>query len=261
MEYVTFVARRSIWRLYKGVGGHHRQLRERLGMDRLSGLGTGSSSVFWAFGSRAEPRRDFIQRVRLPNLDSEDARWGGHRVGAVAGSHDSEGALAIALPDRLREGTAVWRFQGRYWKGLELAVTPDISSKVAWLDMSLCVYESTARRLTLLHLDTGLTEEGPRGCCPVVAPEIREWYAICQGKVVRFEFHNPFGRAAKPVEGIDFGNVTSLQVTADGQVWAWTEPRIGYQSKGFIQQKGCRRERFPEVDTGVSAVLGPLSLP
>jgi hypothetical protein len=118
------------------------------------------------------------------------------------------------------------------------------------------VYESVDRQLTILDLVSGHIEIGPSGCCPAAAGDIREWYALSSGRVVRFPFEQSFSHPPTALGGFDFGNATTLRVTRDGNVFTWTMPRWGYRSKGYIQQRGRSRKRFRLIDEGIGAVLG-----
>jgi hypothetical protein len=113
------------------------------------------------------------------------------------------------------------------------------------------------RKLNILDLDSGKTEIGPSGCCPAAAGDIKEWYALSGGRVMRFPFEQSFSHQPTALGDFDFGNVTTLRVTRDGNVFTWREPRFGYRSKAYIQQRGRARQRFRLIDDGIGAVLGP----
>lgn len=195
--------------------------------------------------------------MKLPSLSREHLAWNGGRVGALASAPDGRRVVALELPSDTSEQPALWLWDGNSWNAVKQQVISDISSKLAWLDGTRIVYESVNRQLTILDLATGHIEIGPSGCCPAAAGDIREWYAISNGRVVRFPFELSFTNPPTALDGFDFGNVTTLRVTRDGNVFTWTEPRWGYRSKGYIQQRGPSRKRFRLIDEGIGAVLGP----
>jgi hypothetical protein len=179
-------------------------------------------------------------------------------VGAVASEPDGEQAVALELPSETGERPRLWWWDGKSWSAVKHPPVPDISSKVAWLDGARIVYESTHRLLTILDLASGYTAIGPSGCSPVAAGGIREWYAIRAGRVVRFPFDDAFGRQPTALDGFDFGEVTTLRVTRDGNVFTWTEPRWGHRSKGYVQERGQSRQRLRVIDEGIGTVMRPV---
>jgi hypothetical protein len=67
----------------------------------------------------------------------------------------------------------------------------------------------------------------------------------------------PVRAAAARPDGFDFGTATTLRVTPDAQVFTWTEPRLLYQSSGYLQRRGDRKTRFRAAERGLGAVVGP----
>lgn len=257
MGYLTFVDLQGKWRLYRGVGDGGEILCDLPDATPLHDLSAAHEPVLWVCSQSSRSNQESsVQRVKLPALSSEDLAWNGGRVGALAAAPDGRQVVALELPSATGQQPALWWWDGNSWTGVKQQVVSDISSKLAWLDGARIVYESAERRLTILDLVSGDTEIGPSGCCPAAAVDIREWYALSSGRVVRFPFEQSFSNPPAALAGFDFGNVTTLRVTRDGNVFTWTEPRWGYRSKGYIQQRGESRKRFRLIDEGIGAVLG-----
>lgn len=258
MGYVTFVDLNGRWRLYRGVGDAGELLCDLNAATSLHDLSAAREPVIWVCSQSASTIQETsIQRVKLPALTSEHVAWNRGRPGALAAAPDGRQIVALNLPSETSQQPALWLWDGNHWKSIKEQAIPDISSKLAWLDDSRIVYESVERRLTILNLVSGETEIGPSGCCPAAAVDIREWYALSSGRVMRFPFEQSFSNPPTPLAGFDFGNVTTLRVTRDGNVFTWTEPRWGYRSKGYIQEREQARKRFRPLDKGIGAVLGP----
>ncbi len=260
MEYVTFANQKRTWRLYRGTGRDGEVLAERSDSLSLLDLSAAQQPVLWVCSQPVDNQRSIVQRLILPELRIEPIAWDGGRIGALASAPNGEQALALELPNQPNEQPGLWLWSGHSWTSVDSQVIPDISSKLAWLDAARIAYESNSRQVTVLHLDTRGVEVGPPGCCPAAAGEIGEWYAINQGKVLRFPFEEPFRHAPATLDSFKFGHVLTLRVTHDGQVCTWTEPRFLYQSKGYLQARGRSRQRFREIDDGIGAVLGPYPL-
>lgn len=257
MGYVTFVDHQRTWRLYRGVGGEGEVIKDLNDATPLHDLTAAHEPILWVCSQSSSNQESSIERVQLPSLSGEHLAWNGGRVGALASAPDGQEAVALELPSNTSEQPALWLWDGNSWNAVKHEVISDISSKLAWLDGARIVYESVARQLTVLDLVTGHIEIGPSGCCPAAAGDIREWYAISNGRVVRFPFEQSFSHPPAMLDGFSFGNVTTLRVTRDGAIFTWTEPRFGYRSKGYIQQRGQGRKRFRHIDEGIGAVLGP----
>jgi len=257
MGYVTFVDLKGEWRLYRGVGDEGELINDLKAATPLHDLAAAHDPILWVCSQSSGSQQTSIQRVQLPALSREHLAWDGGRVGALAGAPDGRQAVALELPSDINQQTALRLWDGDSWNAVEHQVIPDISSKLAWLDGARIVYESMERRLTILDLVSGQVEIGPAGCCPAAAWDIREWYAISSGRVVRFPFGQSFSHPPTALDGFNFGNVTTLRVTRDGNVFTWTEPRLWYRSKAYIQQRGASRKRFRLIDEGIGAVLGP----
>jgi hypothetical protein len=259
MEYVTFVSHKRTWRLHRGIGSDGGLLAERIDSPLLLDLSAAQQPILWVSGHVDSNRESIIQRLTLPDLESQPIPWNGGRVGALTNSPDGQQAVALELPEQPHEQPRLWLWKANTWNAVEVQVIPDISSKLAWLDATQIVYESNSRQLTIYDLGTSDNAIGPLGCCPTVAGELHEWYAINNGRVLRFPLKQSFVHPPEIFEGFSFGHVTTLRVTRDGRVATWTEPRLLYQSKGFLQERGSRRKRFRELDEGIGAVLGPYS--
>lgn len=257
MDYVTFVSRKRIWSLYRGIGSEGELLAKRDGSPQLIDFSAALQPFLWVCGQQGINQRSFIQRLTLPNLSIESVFWGGGRVGALASSPDAQQVVALELPDLLNEKPRLWLWIEPSWNAIEAQEVPDISSRLGWLDGTRIVYESVSRRLIILDLDSGNTDIGPDGSFPAVARNAREWYAISKGSVVHFPFDQPFKQPPTGLCGFGFGHLTTLRVSHDGEVFTWTEPRFMYRSSGYIQQRGKKRTRLRQIDEGIGIVLGP----
>ena len=252
MGYITFIDLKGKWRLYRGTGAEGELIKELDPAMALHDLSAAHGPLLWVCGQTSGS----IQRVKLDDLSREDVNWTGGRVGAIAGAPDGQRCVALELPSDVGRQTTLQLWNGSSWTIVQTNLIPDISSKLAWLDGSKIVYESVERKLTILDLDSGQTEVGPAGCCPAAAAGIREWYAISAGRVLRFPFEKSFANQTT-VDEFNFGNMTTLRVTGDGNVFTWTEPKWGYRSKGYFQERGKPKKRFGILDEAIGAVLGP----
>jgi hypothetical protein len=252
MGYVTFVDLKGKWRLYRGVGAEGDLINELDSATLLHDLSSARDPLLWVCGQTSAS----IQRVKLGDLSSEDMNWSGGRVGALASAPDGQQCVVLELPSDVGPQPTLRMWNGSSWMQIHTNVMPDISSRLAWLEESRIVYESLERRLTILNFVSGATEVGPAGCCPAAAAGMREWYAISAGRVLRFPFEKSFANLTT-LDEFNFGNVTTLRVTSDGNVFTWTEPKWGYRSKAYFQERGKRRKRFRLIDDAIGAVLGP----
>jgi|KBSSwiStaDraftv2_1062776.scaffolds.fasta_scaffold24013_4 hypothetical protein len=257
MGYVTFIDLKGKWRLYRGLGAEGELIKELDPAALLHDISPAQAPLLWVCGQTSVDQAGSTQRVKLHDLSREDVSWSGGRVGAIASAPDGQRCVALGLPSDVGQQPALSLWNGSSWKPIAPQVMPDISSKLAWLDGSRIVYESVERKLTILDISLGNTEVGPSGCCPAAAAGIREWYAIANGRVMRFPFEKSFASPAATLDEFNFGNVTTLRVTGDGNVFTWTEPKWGYRSKAYFQERGKRRRRFQVIDDAIGAVLGP----
>jgi hypothetical protein len=259
MDYLTFIGRGRTMSLYRGIGAEGDPLAEREAAAPVQAMSGAREPVLWVSGRGADGDRTSIERVAVPALTGERIEWQGGRVGSLACSPDGSQVVVLELPDDVGDCPRLWRWDGSAWQEVETDPVPDISSKLAWLDGGRLAYESAARRLTVVDLESGRTEEGPPGCCPAAATLAAEWYAVSDGRVVRFAVDGP-PRAPAPLEGVDFADVATLAVTHDGQVFTWIEPGMLHRLKGYVQQRGNRRNRFRAIDDAIGAVVGPFAL-
>jgi hypothetical protein len=257
MGYVTFVSEQHSWRLYGGLGAEGKLIAERHDALPLHDVCAASRPILWGCGPSSAAEKAVVVRASLTPLSSQEVPWSGGRIGAVACERSGDRAAALELPSRTDERPRLWLWASPSWTVVETRIVPDISSKLAWLEGSRIVYESVERRLVVLDHASGQAEVGPPGCCPSAAGAAHEWYAIAAGKVMRFSVERPFASAPSAIDAIDFGNVTTLRVTDDGKVFTWTEPTIGYGSRGYLQKIGERRRRFAAIDRAIGAVVGP----
>lgn len=260
MDYLTLVLEPRTWSLYRGVGSAGELLRQRLDPPVVSGMSPANTPLLWICGPNSDSDRPFVGSLRLSDLSTRFFDWDGGRIGAIASSPDGQEAVALALPSAPADRPRLWLWNGTWNAIAEIA--PDISSRLAWLEEKRIVYESAARRLVVLDLGSGSADVGPVGFYPAAATDLREWYAVSEGRVSCFSFERPFQQPQAAVQGFAFREVATLRVTRDGRVFSWTEPRFGLRSKGYIQEGGRRRQRFRAIDNGVAigAVLGPYDL-
>ena len=134
---------------------------------------------------------------------------------------------------------------------------PSISSRLAWLESRAVVYESEDRRLTVYDPESAQVKSGPEGCCPAGIPDLQRWYAICALQVMEFPSAEPFRDPPQPAAGFDFGIVTRVLPTHDGQFCTWQESASLKRLKGYYQERGGYRQRFAEIDSAAGAILGP----
>ena len=260
MQYLTFVDLKGKWRLYSGAGAEGEAISAIDDATLLHDFSAAREPILWACSQTSSTQETSIERINLPTLSRERIDWKGGRVGAIACDADGQQVVALELPSDIDRLPALWLWKENSWSVVNQQVMPDISSKLAWLDGARIVYESVERKLNILDLVSGNTEQGPSGCCPAAAADIREWYAISSGRVMRFPFEQSFSGPPVALDGFSFGNVTTLRVSRDGNVFTWTEPKWGHRSKGYIQQRGQARKRFRLIDEGIGAVLGPFDL-
>lgn len=259
MEYLTFVSRKGVWQLYQGVGDQGVPVAQGQASLSVQDMSAAAQPWLWLCG-QAGGGRGAVHKLALPDLRGEAITWSGSRVGAVASTADGERAVALELPAAPSQQARLLLWSGDHWQPLRLSAFPDVSSKVAWLDERRIVYESGQRRLVVADVLTGESHAGPRGSWPASASLRGEWYAVVDAQVVVFPSRDPFQDSPTRLAGFDFGHVTTLRVSQDGQVCSWTQPRFLYRSKGYVQRRGERRARFRALDDGIGAVIGPYSL-
>jgi hypothetical protein len=137
-----------------------------------------------------------------------------------------------------------------------MAERPHVSSTLAWVGGDRVAFESAERRLAVVDLGSGDCANGPPGSSPTAAWRRREWFALGHGRVLGFASDRPFEQPPRPVEGFDFGAPSRIRFTSDGEVCAWTEPRLVKQVRGYVQVRGEKRRRLKELDDGIAVVVG-----
>lgn len=257
MEYATFIGRGQTSQVYRGIGADGPLLGELSHAFPLHDFSAAGRALLWVCGYAADGRGTFVERLTLPSMHREQITWRGGRVGALVTNRDGQQAVALELPQDTAGRPALWWWHGSGWIAAPDQVIPDISSRLAWLDGSRVVFESAQRRLCVLDLDGGKTEQGPISYYPAAAADIQQLYAISQGQVVCFPFMHLFDSPPAILHGFSFRHVTTLRVTHCGNVFTWTEPRFIYRSRGYIQRRGHCRMRFQPIDKAVGGVIGP----
>jgi hypothetical protein len=257
VDYLTFVATRDgTWRLHRGVGSVGELLGERRDVLALRAIAAAAEApILWI----SDAARG-VERLRLPALLSEPVVPLSGRVSAIAASADGEQIVALELPDEAHGQVRLMRGSGSDWQRLDPRPLPHISSGLAWIGEGRVAYETVERRLAVLNLGEGKRSSvGPPGRSPAAAPLDDAWFAITPEGVVRFGLDDDLFRV-RPA-GFDFGrHVSQMQMTSDGEICAWTEQRFHHRVKGYLQRRGGRRQRQPEGDTGLAAILGPFEL-
>jgi len=128
---------------------------------------------------------------------------------------------------------------------------------VAWTGSRQLAYEASDRRLCVIDMASGAHQLGPTGRNPAAALAAREWYAVVGTQAMRFPVTAPFAAEPVPLEGFSVDDPASLRFTHDGNVCTWTEPKVLYESRGYVQAKGGERIRMRALDDGIGAVIGP----
>jgi hypothetical protein len=257
MEYFTLVCAPDSWRVYRGIGSDSPPIAERREPTWLVDFDTGRSPVVWVAGHAGRPEDGRVWRGGLFDLDVEQVPWERGRVGALACSPDARRALVLRVPDAIGEEAQLWCWNGGSWDRVESDPTPDVSTKLAWLEDESVVYESAGRQLVVLDMATGGADVGPTGSRPACARAAREWMAVSGGRVLRFAFDAPFAHP-EVVTDFDVGEVGALRLSDDGRVCTWSEPHAPKRSTGYVQERGAKRGRFSAIDDGraVGAAVG-----
>jgi hypothetical protein len=258
---VTFHARDDTWLLFDGVGVDGCLLGRRSNPPMLIDFGISSELELWACCSSGTPAESVIERIRIPDLVAERFTTPQMRLSAIATSTDAQQIAALQVPNASGEFPALWVWSGQTWHRLPCEVNPDVSSRLAWIDNRRIAFESSMRHICVLDLELETVDIGSVGCCPAAAPDVGQWYAVRSKRVVAFDVNRRTNWTHTDVEGIQFGQVTSLRVTRDGEVFSWTEPRLWFGSKTYIQQHGRRRIPHRKLKHGLWVVLGPYEFP
>ena len=256
MKYLTFVAEGFTWRLYEGIGASNAAIAERRGKPVFD-FSAGDAPVLWLIASEQAGGPSELHRLHLPQLEREAHASPAPRLGAVASAPDGEAAAVLALPGDIDELPTIWHWSTGRWQSVTATVRPDISSKLAWIAPRHLAFESSGRRLTVLDLDTGAAQEGPEGCCVVAATRIGRWFALSAGTGISFSAQDPFKHPAEPIDGVSLRDPGSLRVTADGEVFTWTQSLPFHRVRGYVQKRGSRPIHFPTIERGSGGVVGP----
>ena len=255
MGYLTFVSFAHVWRVYGGVGVSAPVLGEHRGPSRIVDLSGGGRPILWICGDNGGNGE--VQLVSLPHLDVQRIPWQGRRTGAIAGAPDDSRAVVTELPDQAHGRVQLHVWDGRSWSRVATEPAPDIASRLAWIDMRHIVYETSHRRLALLDIVDETTEVGPAGQKPVAAVDVNEWYAICDGRVLRFSSGPKFSWNGDRLRGFSLRPVADFRVSRDGRACTWAPPRFPLHSKAYVQERGRRRRRLRVKAVQSVAVLGP----
>lgn len=249
--YLTFFSVRGGWVVHEGIGDHGPAVGRLPGAPPATYLAQTVTGQLWAAVGAITTA---VERIAVPALDREPLPAPGARIGALAVAPGGGQALVTALPSEAHGEVRLLRWEPPRWSAVAVTTRPHISSGLAWLDEERVVFESAGRRLTLLDLGTGRTEEVAAGSLPAAAPAAGTWYAVTAGRVVAFPYAPPF-RPAAP----DFRcrTVSRLSVTPDGAACLWTEPAPMYRVRGFAQRLGGRRVRVRSLDAGTGIILRP----
>jgi hypothetical protein len=246
MVYSTFLAGADSWVLYPGIGVTQAPIAERRAPFRAVDFSTGSGWI-WVCGERS------VCRVALPTLDTEHISFTG-RVGAVGSAPDRTRVAVVVLPDSPNETSQLLWWDKNNWQ--KLNAEPDISSKVAWIEGDLIAFESVERRLCIVDAVINSVRSGPSGFYPVAAHENRSWFAIVEGRLVRFPVTGAFDSPPTPVPDFNCRNPVQMWLSAEAQVCSWRQPKPLYRTTGYYQVKGSPPERFPEIDESLGAIIG-----
>ena len=226
----------------------------------LIDFGTGTDPVLWMCRPDYDSPGTFLERVRLPGLVPERVATLNAKLSAIAVSSDGQRIVAIKISPVEGRTPDFMLWDGKNWSQVPSEVKPDISSRLAWIDDHSIAFESQARNLSILNLNTGVSEQGPTGCCPTRATDLRRWYGLCGGRALAFNADEKKRWESTGVEEFRIKNATSLSVTADGEVFTWTEPRFWFGSRTFIQKRGQVRICHHKLKEGTWAVLGPFKM-
>jgi hypothetical protein len=256
MQYLTFVAEDFRWRLHEGIGSSNAPIAEREG-NPVFDFSAGDAPVIWVIASKQAGGPSELYRLRLPELERATYTLPAPRLGAVACAPDGEAVAVLALPGDIDELPAIWVRSAGSWQSVTASIRPDISSKLAWIAPRHLAFESSGRRLTVLDLDTSAAEEGPEGCCVAAATRIGRWFALSAGTGISFSAQDPFKHPAEPIDGVSLRDPGSLRVTADGEVFTWTQSLPFHRVRGYVQKRGSRPIHFPTIERGSGGVVGP----
>jgi hypothetical protein len=261
MGYLTLYARADRWQILGGIGDTAQPVGERGDPPSPADFAAGLTPHLWMCGSNRGESHWFVERLRLPDLVIEEQSDLDGRVGAMAVAPDGERIVVLRRP--AGEPPSIWlrskNGSKNEWKALG-AAAPDLSSRLAWIDSTRIAYETRERRLGVIDVETGATAIGPAGHWPQAAQRTDRWYAIRGGRPVAFRIADRDLARPEPIDGFTFGRVTSMYVTHDGEAITWTEPRLIFGVKTYVQQRARRWQRLRRLEDGLVAVMGPYEL-
>lgn len=253
-DYVTFVAAQDEWRVYRAVGTAGSIISRRNAVFPVFDFSAARQPYFWVSGNEQVKCYDFakLAEVSLPAPEG--------RITAVAAGPDQFTAVALRIPSTPDASVTLLRGDASGWSPLKCNVTPDISSRLAWINRRYIAYESASRFLCVLDVDTGQAQAGPPGSSPTGQADGAAWYAIVAGQIVRFPTQDPFRADPVPVGAYDLKNPQRFWVSNDGSVFTWIEPFRLYRNRGFVQQQGKKALEIADWSDSPVFVAGPYSL-
>ena len=255
MKYATFLAGNAEWVLHEGIGPEGKLLGSIKGPPTLIDFSMTNAAALWVCCTPDDSKGSFLQRIGLPGLAVEESVECKKRITAISASPDGQRIVAVAQISGQGPTLVIW--DGEDWSALNNEVTPDVSSRVAWIDDQSLVFESIGRCLSVFELGTGKTTSGPKGQSPAAAPLVNRWYAVQEGRVNEFVVAGNIKDSGVSPSGFDFGVATSLRTTLDGEVVTSTEPRFWFGNRTYIQQRNQKRIPVQAEAHVVCAVLGP----
>lgn len=259
MGYLTFYGRTDRWQILPGIGKSSEVVGERTDPPRLADLAAAMDPWLWVCVSSQDRSRWWLERLRLPDLRTEETIPLQGRADALACAPDGRRVAVLGTSEGDAGPTLRIRDEGG-WSSVATTSPPDLSSRLAWIGPSMIAYENRDRRLSVLDLVSGETAVGSPGRVPAAAQRTDSWYAVSGSRGVRFDLSDRRLATPQPVEGFGFGRVTDLRVTHDGEVFTWKTPRFWFGSKTFVQKRHEPRRRLRRLEDGLVVVMGPYDL-
>jgi hypothetical protein len=260
MKYATFLVSDNKWMLFEGVGLEGKLLGEITEPPGPIDFSLTLSSALWVCHIPGDGKNSVLRRLKLPELSVEHSFEVEKRLVAIAAAPDGRKIVALEIPQIPGQLPSLVLRDGHGWSTLSNEAVPDVSSRPVWIDERRIAFETAGRDLAICDPETGKITSGRPGRCPAAASLINRWYAVQEGQVKEF-VAVAVGDGKEPgasVSGFDFGEVTSLRTTLDGEVFTWTEPKVGLGNEWYIQQRDQKRIRCDIKAHEVCAVLGPL---
>lgn len=252
--YVTFVEDGSGWRLIDGIGIDGEPLLVASHQERALDASPAARPVVWVCGEEPRNQAPVVLQISLDGLRQERLPSPG-RITAIASSPDGTSAAVLRMPESPPDMPELHYWAGDAWAPIECSPAPDISTGVAWLPERRVAFESSDRRLCVVSLRDGSVALGPAGSMPRVSA--KSLFALCRQRLVRFELSAPFSRAPEPVGSFARAGVVRFSITRDEAVCSWSEARVLYRSRAYVQRSGQRRRRLHVREGALVAVMGP----